>query len=77
MESSTELVEAIRSLEAKVTALLAVTIDRHLREHPELAKPRPRSVDHLLKDAGLSAQHIGSLLGKTTRAVYLALEKDN
>lgn len=60
-------------LEAKLTALLAIVIDQHLRD-TGLAKPRPRSIDQILADAGLSIKEISALLGKTTQAVGQALK---
>lgn len=60
-------------LEAKVTALLAISVDQYLRE-TGLAKPRPRTIDKMLTDAGLSVKEVSSVLGKTEQAVYQALQ---
>lgn len=62
-------------LEARLNALLALEIERHLRE-TGVTKARSRSVDKLLADAGLSTTEIGSIMGKTERAVQLVLQKE-
>jgi hypothetical protein len=55
--------------------VLAITVDRHLRD-TDLAKPRPRSIDRMLADLGLTGAEIAKLLGKTPQAVSIALSKD-
>ena len=60
-------------LEPKVTALLAISVERFLRE-TGIAKPRPRSIDKMLSDAGLTAREIASVLGKSEQAVYAVLQ---
>jgi hypothetical protein len=65
----------LRSIDAKLSALLAIVTDQHLRE-TGIAKPRPRSIDRLLTDAGLTPQQIGKLLGKTDRAVQKLLHEE-
>ena len=55
--------------------MLAITVDRHLRD-TDLAKPRPRSIDRMLADLGLTGAEIAKLLGKTPQAVSIALSKD-
>jgi hypothetical protein len=65
----------LQRIEAKLSALLAIATDRFLRE-TEIAKPRPRSIDRLLADAGLSPKEIAAVLGKTERAVQLVLAQD-
>jgi hypothetical protein len=60
-------------IDAKLGALLAVTLDQYLRT-TGTAKPRPRAIDKLLRDAGLTSQQIADMLGKTRRAVDKALE---
>lgn len=65
----------LQSIDAKLSALLAILTDQHLRE-TGVAKPRPRSIDRLLTDAGLTPQQIGKLLGKTDRAVTKLLQEE-
>jgi hypothetical protein len=62
----------LNRIDAKLSALLAIVLDQYLRE-TGVARPKARSIDQLLTDAGLSAKEIGALLGKTDRAVHLAL----
>ena len=64
----------LKRIDAKLGALLAIQLDQYLRE-TGVARPKPRSVDRLLADAGLSPKEIAALLGKTDRAVQLALAK--
>jgi len=66
---------ALERIDTKVTALLAIVLDAYLRE-TGVARPRERSVDKLLADAGLSASAIAGLLGKTERAVHLSLQRE-
>ncbi len=61
--------------EKLLAALLAISVDNYLRE-TGIARPKPRSIDHLLSDAGLGAGDIASILGKTERAVYLQLASE-
>jgi hypothetical protein len=61
----------LQSIDSKLSALLALTIDQYLREIG--AKRKTRSIDRLLSDAGLTSTQIGPLLGKTGRAVNLVL----
>jgi hypothetical protein len=72
MDRTTELLERI---DTKLGALLALVLDAHLRDSG-IAKPKERSIDRLLTDAGLSAQTIAAMLGKTDRAVLLALQRE-
>jgi hypothetical protein len=60
-------------IDAKLTALLALFVDGYVRQ-TGIAKPKERSIDRILSDAGLSARQIGGLLGKTERAVHMQLE---
>lgn len=60
------------SIDTKLGALLALVLDAHLRE-TGIAKSKPRGIDRLLADAGLSPKEIGALLGKTDRAVRMQL----
>lgn len=67
--------DLLRKIDSKIGALLAISIDEYLRNHPEVAKPRPRTIDQLLLDVGLPVKEIASLLGKSEQAVYLQLGK--
>lgn len=64
--------DLMRSIDAKLGAILTLTLDGYLRQ-TGIARPKERSVDKMLSDAGLSAAAIGKLLGKTERAVHLQL----
>jgi hypothetical protein len=65
----------LSQIDAKLTALLALFLDGYLRQ-TGIAKPKERSIDRVLTDAGLSARTIAGLLGKTERAVHLQLERE-
>lgn len=54
-------------------ALLLLRVNDHLREH-EPRKYREVPIERTLKRAGYSSGEIASLLGKTVRAVNMALE---
>lgn len=62
-------------VESKLSAILAILVDRHIRE-TDMARPKERSIDRLLSDVGLTAKEIAGLLGKTERAVNLQLQKE-
>ena len=66
--------ETLESIDAKLGAILALTIDTYLRE-TEIAEPKPRSIDRMLKDAGLANAQIARMLGKTRQAVGEQLKK--
>ncbi|MBA2740655.1 MAG: hypothetical protein H0U46_01425 [Actinobacteria bacterium] len=66
----------LRSIETKLTAVLALMADSHLRAHGTQRQQRPRSLDRILTDTGLSAREVGKLLSKTERAVHLALQAE-
>jgi hypothetical protein len=68
--------QLLRSLDTKVTAVLALMADAYLRAHGSQRQQRSRSLDRILTDAGLSAREIAKLLGKTERAVHLALQAE-
>lgn len=70
-----DILNELNKLNRNVSAVLAITVDRHLRD-TDLAKPRPRSIDHMLADLGLTGAEIAKLLGKTPQAVSIALNKD-
>lgn len=66
--------QLLKSLDAKLSALLALLADIHLRNYGTVRQQRQRSLDRILTDAGLSAREIAKLLGKTERAVHLSLQ---
>ena len=66
----------LQSIDAKLSALVALLADIHLRNYGTSRQQRQRSLDRILTDAGLSARDIGKLLGKTERAVHLALQAE-
>ena len=56
---SEDVLNELKKLNRNVSAMLAITVDRHLRD-TDLAKPRPRSIDRMLADLGLSGSEIAS-----------------
>ena len=70
-----DILNELNKLNRHVSAVLAITVDRHLRD-TDLAKLRPRSIDRMLADLGLTGAEIAKLLGKTPQAVSIALSKD-
>lgn len=70
-----DILNELKKLNRNISAMLAITVDRHLRD-TDLAKPRPRSIDRMLADLGLTGAEIAKLLGKTPQAVSIALSKD-
>jgi hypothetical protein len=67
--------QVFERIDAKLGALLAISVDHYLRE-TGIARPKPRSIDKMLNDVGLPPQDIAALLGKTDRAVYKVLEAE-
>lgn len=67
--------KVLERIDAKLSALLSILIDSYLRE-TGLARPKNRSIDRLLMDAGLGAPDVAALLGKTERAVYKLLQEE-
>jgi len=65
----------LSQIDSKLTALLALFLDGYMRQ-TGIAKPKERSIDRILVDAGLSARAVASLLGKTERAVHLQLQRE-
>ncbi len=65
--------EILERIDAKLGAILALTLDGYLRE-TGVAQPKPRSVDKMLADAGLNTATIAKMLGKTDRAVQIQLQ---
>jgi hypothetical protein len=70
-----ETLETLKRLETKVTALLVILVDQYVRE-TGLAQPRPRSVDRMLVDSGLTGSEVARLLGKSPQAVSQVLAKE-
>jgi hypothetical protein len=71
-----EILDELRKSNRMIAALLTITLDQHLRS-TDLAKPRPRSIDRMLTDIGLTGVEISKLLGKTPQAVSNALAADS
>lgn len=69
-----ELTDLARSIDAKLGALLAIYTHQLLIES-DLAQPRPRSIDRMLHDVGLTQAQIAAVLGKSTQAVSQMLAK--
>ncbi len=68
--------ELLRAIDQKLGALVAIHTHRLLIEDPELAKPRPRSIDKMLSDVGLRQAEIAKILGKSPQAVGQILGKE-
>ncbi len=68
--------DVLERIDSKLTALLALVLDSYL-QGTDSARRRDRSIDRLLIDAGLSPQTVARLLGKTDRAVYLMLQRED
>src|SRR5438105_14991756 len=66
----------LRSIDTNLNAILALLAEGHLRAHGSQRQQRARSLDRILTDAGVSAREVGKLLGKTERAVHLALQAE-
>ena len=64
--------ELLARIDAKLGALLALTVDQHLRSQG-MGRAQPRAVELLLHDAGLSTADIATMLGKTQRAVQFTV----
>jgi hypothetical protein len=76
-QSAEELIALLKAMDRKLSALLSISVDQTLRSSQGLAKPRPRSIDRLLSDAGLLGTEIARILGKTPQAVSQILASDN
>jgi hypothetical protein len=63
-------------IDTKLSAILALLTDVHLRVYGSPRQQRARSLDRILTDAGVSAREAGKLLGKTERAVHLSLQAE-
>lgn len=72
---STDATHLLEAINTKLGALVALHTHRLLTDTPDLAAPRPRTIDRLLADAGLTQAEIARILGKTQQAVSQALKK--
>jgi hypothetical protein len=70
------LLDLLQGIDRKLNALLALYTHRVLLQDDSLAKPRPRSIDRMLADAGLKGVEIASILGKSQQSVSEMLAKD-
>ena len=71
-----ETTQLLRAIDLKLGVLVALHTHRLLLDDDDLARPRPRSIDRLLTDVGLTQTEIGRILGKTPQAVGQALKRD-
>ena len=72
-----ETTQLLRAIDLKLGVLVALHTHRLLLDDDDLARPRPRSIDRLLTDVGLTQTEIGQILGKTRQAVSQALKKED
>ena len=70
---SDALVDVLNRIDAKLQALLALSVEQ-MNSGEARRRTRPRLLDQTLSDAGLSAKEIAVILGKTDRAVRMALQ---
>jgi hypothetical protein len=64
----------LASIDAKLGALLALAIDARLGGSEQADRRRARSIEALLRDAGLATPAIAKLVGKSDRRVQQILE---
>jgi hypothetical protein len=75
-QTESQLVQAVEEQNRLLRALIAVTVDSYLRDNPDVASPRFRSIDQLLSVAGgLRNSEIAVILNKTPQAVGQVLLK--
>ena len=67
--------ELLESIDAKLGGIFVLQLDLYMRE-TGAAKPKPRNLDRMLSDAGVSNADIAALLGKTERDVRMQLESE-
>jgi hypothetical protein len=70
MEPTDELLRSVRSVEESLAALLALEIADRTADNPRRKKV---GLDQILVGAGLPTARVASLLGKTQRAVQMAV----
>jgi hypothetical protein len=64
----------LRSIDTKLSALLAIALDDYVRVH-EVTGARQRPLEVMLHSAGLSTTEVADLLGKGQRAVQIAVKE--
>lgn len=67
--------ELLEKINVRLSALLALAVEEKVQSE-ETDRRRKRSLDRVLRDAGLTTVEIAALLGKTDRAMRKMLEKD-
>ena len=70
-----ETLEVLRSIDLKLSAVVALLADQRLRA-TDAGKQRPRSVDRILIDQGMSGAQVGRVLGKSKQAVHQAVARE-
>ena len=70
-----KLIAELNKTNRMLNAILSIVVDKHIRDS-DLAKPRPRSVDRMLSDNGLTNTEIATLLGKSPQAVGQVLKAE-
>lgn len=74
--SDSDQMELLQAIDTKLRALIAIHTHKLLTEDPDLASPRPRSIDKMLHDIGLNQAEIAEILGKSRQAVGQILRKE-
>jgi hypothetical protein len=72
LDGQTTELELLKGIDEKLGALLTITLDSYVRSHG-IAGARPKAIDQMLFDAGMSTAEIATLLNKTQRAVQKAV----
>jgi hypothetical protein len=67
--------EDLGRIEVRLNAVLALLLERFIRDAGARDCREPRSPERILRDAGLSTSEIALLLGKSGRRVRKALEE--
>jgi hypothetical protein len=66
--------ERLERIEARLNAISALMVERHIRELGGPDRRRARSPEQMLRDVGLSTGESASILGKSDPMVRKALE---
>ena len=61
--------EYLEAINAKLGAILALMLESRIRDSETIDRRKARSLEQLLKDAGLPNTEIATLLGKSARYV--------